>query len=143
MAKNAAFGTKLQMGDGATPTESFTEIAGVTNIGGPGITLDTEDVTTHDSTGAWEQIVPTILRTGEISLDIVYDPVGGTHDATTGLVKQAESKTSANYKLIFPDTAHTEWSFAAYVTSFEPGAPADGALTASVKLKINGIPTLA
>lgn len=140
MAKQAAFGTALMMGDGAGP-EVFTEIANVTNIGGPALSLDTEDVTTHDSTAAFEEHVPTVLRTGEVSLDIVYDPNAGTADATTGLVAKLENKTLTNFQLIFPDT--TQWDFAAYVTGFEPSAPHDGALTATVKMKITGEPTLA
>ena len=141
MTKAAAFGTVLNIGDGATPTEGFDPIANITSLSGPGLGLDQEDMTTHDSTNAWEDVVPTILRSGELSADIVYDPGDGTHDATTGLVSVMEAKTLTNFQLIFPDT--TEWDFAAYVTGFEPGAPVDGALTAAVKFKITGEPTLA
>lgn len=142
MAKYSAFGTILNIGDGATPTEGFYPIALVKSISGPGLSLDTEDVTTHDSTNAWEDMIPTILRSGEITLDIVYDPAEGTHDATTGLVYQMESKLLTNYQLIFPDTASTQWDFAAYVTGFEPSAAHDGSLGASVTMKLSGQPTL-
>lgn len=144
MPKIAAFGTMLKMGAGDTVPgpETFTNIAHVTNIGGPSLALDTEDVTTHDSTNAWEQVVPTILRTGEISLDIEYEPANDTQDATAGLLKKLKDKVLANFQMIFPDTGATEWDFTAYCTSFEPSAPHDGALTATVKLKIDGAPTL-
>lgn len=142
MTKYAAFGTALEMGDGATPTELFTEIAQVKTISGPGLKLDTEGVTTHDSTDAWEEVVPTVLRSGEISLDIVYDPADATHDATTGLASKMESKDVVNFKLIFPDTANTTWELAAVVTGFEPDAAVDGMLAASVTLKITGAPTI-
>lgn len=142
MTKIAAFGTVLNMGDGEV-VEGFDPIASVRSIGGPGLSLDTEDVTTHDSTEAWEEVVGTILRTGEITLDIVYDPADSSHDATSGLVYQLEQKLLTNYQLIFPDTATTQWDFAAYVTGFEPEEPFDGALTASVTMKISGKPTLA
>jgi predicted secreted protein len=120
--------------------ETFTPVAQVSNIGGPALSLDTEDVTTHDSTGAWEEVVATILRTGELSLDIVYDPNDGTHDATTGLVNMMNDKTLCGYNLIFPGPY--EWDFAAYVTGFEPSAAHDGALTAAVKMKLTGAPSL-
>lgn len=142
MTKYAAFGTALEMGDGATPTELFAEIAQVKTISGPGLKLDTEGVTTHDSTDAWEEVVPTVLRSGEISLDIVYDPADATHDATTGLASKMESKDVVNFKLIFPDTANTTWELAAVVTGFEPDAAVDGMLAASVTLKITGAPTI-
>lgn len=122
--------------------EVFTAIGSITNIGGPSLGLDTEDVTTHDSTAGWEDVVPTILRSGEISLDVVLDPVAATHNSSSGLVFKMENKLLTNFKIIFPDTANTEWAFAAYVTGCEPSAPVDGALTAAVKMKISGQPTL-
>ena len=117
------------------------EIAAVTNISGPSLALDTEDVTTHDSTAAFEEVVATILRSGEVNLDIVYDPAGGTHDATTGLVYRLENRLKSYFDLIFRGT--NNWTFSGYVTGFEPSTPVDGALTASVSMKLTGQPTLA
>ena len=119
------------------------EVGNVTNIGGPGLALDTEDVTTHDQTAAWEEVIATIIRSGELSLDIVYDPADGDHDASTGLVYRMEDKIYTYFQLEFPDDATTTWKFSGYVTGFEPGAPVGGALTATVKVKPTGQPTLA
>lgn len=119
---------------------TFTSIAQVQNISGPALALDTEDVTTHDSTAAFEEVVATILRTGELSLDIVYDPNAATHNATAGLVQMLETQTLCGFNLIFPGPY--QWDFAAYVTGFEPSAAHDGALTATVSLKLTGAPTL-
>jgi hypothetical protein len=116
-------------------------IAQVKSIGGPGMALDTEDVTTHDSTEAWEEVVATVLRTGEISLEIVYDPGGATHSATAGLLDYKEKRKLAYFVITWPDT--TAWAFDGYVTGFEPSAEHDGALTADVTIKITGKPTLA
>lgn len=124
-----------------TAGETLAPIAYISNMSGPGLSADTEDVTTHDSTGAWEEHVVTILRTGEVSLDIVYDPQESTHDASTGLVAMLEARLPVGFEIVFPDT--TSWAFAALVTGFEPSAPHDGALTAAVKLKITGAPILA
>jgi predicted secreted protein len=121
--------------------ETLAAVAYISNIGGPSLSADTEDVTTHDSPGAWEEVVATILRTGELSLDIVYDPVEGTHDASTGLISLVDSRLAAGFEVVFPDT--TTWAFAAFVNGFEPSAPVDGALTAAVKMKITGAPILA
>lgn len=142
MTNYAAFGTLLKLGDGASP-EVFTTIAGVTNVGGPALGLDTVEVTSHDSTDGWEEFVGGILRSGEVSLDINYDPAGVTHDATTGLIADMVARTVRNFELIFPDDVATTWDFAALVTGFEPGAPVDDKLSASVTLKVTGVPTLA
>lgn len=136
MTKYAAMGTIFNRG--------ATAIAQVMNISGPNITADTEDVTSHDSTGGWEEHVVTVLRSGEITLELEFDPAAATHKyASGGLLYDLVSKTAQTFSLVFPDTASTTWSFSALVTGFEPSAPHDGALTASVTLKITGAPTLA
>ncbi len=117
-----------------------TTIAQVKSIGGPSLSLDTEDVTTHDSTAAFEEVVATILRSGEVNLDIVYDPAGATHSASAGLLDYVENKTLVFCDLVFFSTYN--WTFGAYVTGFEPSAPVDGALSATVTLKIAEAPTL-
>jgi len=140
MTKYAGYGALFYIGTSG----GGTAVAAVSNISGPGLSLDTEDVTSHDSTGAWEEVVATILRSGEITLDLVYDPAGATHkNASGGLLYNMIQRTSATYTLVFPDTASTEWVFTAFVTGFEPSAPVDGALTASVTLKPTGQPTIA
>lgn len=143
MTKEAAFGAELQMED--TPGGGmFTAIAHVQDITGPSLSQDTADVTAHDSPGRWEEHVGTILRSGEVTFDIVYDPADGTHDASTGLLDALESDTAGgrDYKLIFSDTANTTWTFPALVTGFEPGNPVADGRSASVSLKITGAPTL-
>lgn len=134
MTKYAAYGTLLKRG--------ATTVAQVTALSGPGLSLDVEDVTSHDSTGAWEEVVATILRSGEVSADIVYDPAGATHKNTSGgLLYDLAQRASTTYSITFPGAV--TWSFTAYVVGFEPDAPVKGSLTAKVKLKITGAPTLA
>lgn len=123
--------------------EAFNTVGSVTNLGGLSLAADTEDVTTHDSTGAWEEVVATLLRSGELTVDLVYDPASLTHSTIGGLLFVAEYKILTNFKMIWPDAAGTEWSFAAYVTGYEPSADVKGALTATIKLKVTGSPTLA
>lgn len=130
----------------AAPTSADTT-AGVASVNiaqvksiGHGLSLDTEDVTTHDSTDAYEEVVATILRSGEVSLELVYDPNGATHSAGSGLLDYYENKKLGFITLTFV-TGYV-WSFPAYVTNFEPSAEVDGALTASVTLKVTGKPTL-
>lgn len=134
MSKYAAFGTLLK--------RSSTTIANVTNISGPGISADTEDVTSMESTGAWEEHVVTLLRSGEISVDLAFDPAGATHkNASGGMLYDLISRTAQTYSIVFPGSV--TWSFSAFVTGWEPSAPVDGALTVAAKMKITGAPTLA
>ncbi len=135
MTKYAATGAILERG-AAT-------IANVKNISGPSLSLDVDDVTTHDSTAAWEEVVATILRSGEITLELVYDPEDATvKDAAGGIINDMTLRTATAYSLIFPVSV-VEWTFNAFVVGFEPGAPVGGALTATAKFKLTGEPTLA
>jgi predicted secreted protein len=135
MAKLAALGITFG------PTGE-TVVANVKNITGPGLKLDTADVTTHDSTGGWEEVVGTILRSGEVKLDLVYDPSGATHkNAGHGLLALMVAKAAHGFTLTFPDAV--AWSFNGLVTGFEPAGPHDKDLTASVTIKVTGQPTLA
>ena len=140
----SAFATLLKMGAGDTDPgpETFTTVAEVRTISGPGMTLDTADVTNHDSTGGWEEIIPTILRTGNVTFEVNYVPTDSTHDATDGFLSKMLDKTLTNFKLIFPNAIleadRSYWSFAAYVVGMSPTANHDGGLTGSVTMKMVG-----
>ena len=138
-----AFGTKLQLGDGAPVTEIFTDIAEITSISPPSLSKDTIETTSHDSVDRYKEFISGLRDAGEVSLDINYDPADATHGLLTGLLGEYEKDAPSNYKIIFPDASTTTWSFAGILTSFETSAPIDDKLTASVTIKISGKPTLA
>lgn len=131
MTKFSAYGTELQMeGD---------VIAQVTGINGPGLSVDTVDVTTHDQALPWEEMAVTILRQGELTFDLVFDPDETSH---VDLLSNLVGKDPAGFELRFPDSAYTAWTFDAYVTGFEVSMAVDGPITASCTLKLTGTPVL-
>ena len=137
MAKYAALG----MSFGAT---GEAVVANVKSISGPSLKVDTEDVTTHDSTAGWEEVVPTILRSGEVKLEIVYDPANATHSAAAhGLIGLMVAKASHSFTLTYPAASAVTWVLPGFVTAFEMNAPHGGALTATATIKPSGQPTLA
>lgn len=134
MAKGAAFGTSIKITGG-------TVIGNVSKIKGPAISLDTADVTAHDSVGAWEEVVATILRSGEVTIEMPYDPANAqVKNAAGGLLNLLTTRTSANFTITMPSSATI--IFQAFVTGFEPDLPMDGALTSALKLKPTGAVTL-
>ncbi len=137
-----AYGTLLQIGDGASP-EVFTTIAEVTDISGPSLALDALDVTAHTSPAAFREFIGGLLDGGEVSFTINYVPTETTHDAGTGLIADMIARTVRNFQLVFPDSGTTTWSFPALITAFEPAEPVDDRLMAEVTLKVAGQPTLA
>lgn len=129
-------GTALQRGDGATP-EVFTTIANVTSINPPSMERETIDVTAHDSEDGWMEFVGGLKDGGEVSADVNYDP--SEHDV---LVADFDDENPRNYRIVFPDADATTWSFQAILTGFEPEAPYDDKLAASLTWKVTGRPSL-
>ncbi len=136
MAGLDAFGTQLQRGDGATPTEAFAAIANVTDITPPGIERETYDVTAHDSLEGWREFIGGLKDGGEVEIEVNYDP--REHDT---LISDFADALPRNYKVVWPGTLGS-WAFAAILTNFEPEAPHDDKLAASATFKVSGKPTI-
>lgn len=135
-------GTLIAMGNGGSP-ETFTTIAEIKSITGPEISRNVIDVTTHNTTGGWEEALAGLLRSGEVSFDINFVPTDATHDPTTGLLAAIKNNTKTNFQITFPDgSPATVWSFSGYVTKFGTGAEIDNVLNASITIKPTGAITL-
>ncbi len=134
MAEYAGFGAILQQ---FNTTDGYVTIAHVDDIQAPALGLGTPDVTAHDSADAHRGFVGGVKEIGEVSLALVFDPAAATHVA--GWTALA-SRGSRVFKLIFPDVGNTEWAFMAFVTGFEPNAPVEDKLAASVTLLGTGKP---
>lgn len=133
MAKYKAQGFKLYKDDGASGLTK--PVIQLITIDPQGSSTTQIDVTDHDSTGA--EFLGGVVNAGEFQMEIHWDPKNAVHDE---LVQAAEAGTSATYQLHFPShiTAVNPWEFAATITSFSPGMPADGALTATVTFQVSG-----
>ncbi len=134
MANYAAFGAILQQ---FNTTDGYVTIAQVDDIQAPALGLGTPDVTAHDSTDAYRIMVGGVQEIGEVSLALVFDPAAATHVAGWTALS---SRGHEVFKMIFPDAGNTEWAFRAFVTGFEPTAPVEDKLTASVTLLGTGDP---
>jgi predicted secreted protein len=131
-----AFGIALKRGDGVTPTEAFTAIGKVSDVKGPEIKRDTYDVTAHDSANGWREFIGGLKDAGEVTITVNYDP--SVHDS---LVEDFEDVKPRNYKLVFPQ-ALGEWALALILTEFSQEAPVDDKLSAELKFKVSGKPTI-
>lgn len=131
----AATNTLLKLGDGGGP-ESFTTIASVKDITGPGFTTDIVDVTSHDSSGYHEKL-PTLKDAGQLTFVLNFNN-HATQGFTTGLYNDWVNRTLRNFQLVIPTTVNKTASFSAYVTSFSLNMPVADALTADLTLDISG-----
>lgn len=136
MAGMDGFGVQLQRGDGEA-VEVFTAIADITNLSGPGLSRETLDVTSHGSPDGWMEFLGGLKDPGEVSADINYQPA--LHDV---LVADFDDTAPRNYKIVFPDTPATTWSFPAIITGFEPESPYDDKAAASLTFKVSGKPVI-
>ncbi len=136
----SSFGTLLKIGNGGTPTETFTTIAEVRDISGPAFAVGTEDVTNHDSSG-WREFIPTIIEAGEVTFDVNFKGDATQGFASGSLYDDMIDKTKRNFQIVLPSgvgAANDTGAFAAYVTGFELAAPVEGVLSASITLMITG-----
>lgn len=135
-------GFLLQLSTTSGDTGVFTTIAEVKDITGPAVSLDVIDVTNQDSPGKYEEIVPSIRRAGEVDFDCHFIPQDATQDADSGLLWLANNAFKRGYRLQLQDGLSSYWAFDAYVVGFQTKAPVAGVLTATVKLRITGQPTV-
>jgi hypothetical protein len=127
-------GVKFMVGDGATPTEAFAELAEVLDLEGPGFSRDTEETTSHGD--SMKTYLGTVPDGGEVSFELNFDPNDTGH---MGLISQIKgSGKPRNFQVVFPTTPLTTWGFAGIVTEFTPSAPVSGKLSASVTIKVSG-----
>jgi len=122
------YGTLLKIGDGETP-ENFTTVAKVRDFEF-GEEVEMADSTSHDSGGFGEQI-PTIIKIGDMALDILYDPTESTHDKVTGLQYLMRNRVKTNMQIILPGAIET-YQFAAYVNKFTRKFPVKELISADV-----------
>ena len=130
----SAFGTQLKI----QITGTYTAIAEITRIRGLNLTAETVEVTSHSSTDAWKEYIPTVLSAGDVTFDLNYVPSDTAHAA---LVSALTAKTISDFQIILPDAGNTTWTFSANVTAFNVEANVNGALTAAVTLRVTGKPT--
>jgi len=129
-----AFGVVLER-ETEQGSGTFDVVGSLTNLTGPSIEREQIDVTAHDSPEQWEEFVFGIKRTGEVSADVNYDP--SVHDE---LLSDFDSPFPRRYRITWPDPAGTQWEFDAGLIGFEPEAPFDDKLAASLTWKVSGIP---
>lgn len=131
-----AQGTILRIGDGATPTEVFTDIEGMDDISGPDEAADTIETTSHSSPGRRRQFIGGLKDSGEMSFDMfwIFNEPG-----QLALYAAFQDGLEHNFQLEFPvDTTDNLLEFAGIVTAFGWSAPKDDAVKRSVTIQITG-----
>lgn len=126
-----AFGSKLKVGE--------LLVAELDGIGAPQLNREEIDVTSHDSVGAYEEVIMGIKRTGTIAVTgnlVAEDP------GQTKLVELFESGELAAMSITLPER-FAVWSFNAYVQAVNQGSYGiNEKIAFNATLRVSGKPTL-
>ena len=117
---------------------AWVNIAEINSISGPGMSRNTIDVTSLDSTGGYREFITGFRDAGTIALSMNFSRV--TYEA---MKTDFESNVLQNYEMVLPDVEHTSIEFEGLVTELPLTIPADDKITADVTIKISGAVTMA
>ncbi len=125
----AGVGTLFRRWDGS----NWVNVAEINSITGPGMSRDTIDVTSLDSTGGYREFIAGFRNAGTVALAMNFTR------ATYELMKDDfESNTLQNYEIVFPDLENTTIEFEGLVTEVPLTIPADDKVTANTTIQISG-----
>ena len=118
-----------------------TDVAEVLDVRGPEATRDTLDMTNHQSPGGYEDILPTIKRSGNLTFTCNYIPTDPSHAAATGLPLHYNNGTRVTVTMTLANTGASVVSFQAYVTGITMQNPVNGAGRLDITMKPVGVIT--
>ncbi len=135
---DAAFGTLLKRGNGATP-EVFTTVAELTSVK-CSVKRDELDGTHHQSPGAWRGFKPS-LKSAEIAFEANYLANDPTQDASTGILSDFNNGTIRNYQIEWP-VSGAKWTAPVFLREFDAEGPVEDKLGLSGTFRVCGEMTL-
>lgn len=132
------YGATFAIGNGGTPTETFTPLAEVISITPPSDNIDVVEATHLTSPNRTKEYVIGLNDPGECALSLNFLPGEADDDAIQAL-RGLTSPT--NFKITFPAISGNpvvSWTFAGYLTGYEPDVPIGDRMTANVRIKVTG-----
>lgn len=131
--KTHAFGTKFNW-DGK-------QVASLNNVGGVEFNVDTVDVTTHDSEGAFKEFIAGLLDAGDVPISGFFDYEDT--DGQLAMVADCAARAIKAATIVFPASTGAQWSFNGLITNIKVGdTPTDDGIPFSATVKVSGKPTL-
>ncbi len=121
---------------GTAITLNAVPITQMQDISGPDLSLETEDITTHSSTGGWAEVAGTLKRMGPVTFALVYIPGNAVHEA---LFTALAAKTLDAFTIRAPDNSGLD--FSGLVVLLGDKYPVAGHLERSVTIQPSGVPT--
>jgi hypothetical protein len=120
------------VGTGTTVTFNSVAIGELTNVSGPGLSVETFDTSSMDSVSWKSFIAGDLVDGGEIELEIWHES-----DAAIPAIGGA----AATLVILWAGDAGNDWSCSAILTGYDPTSPLEGLMTATYKFKVTGAVT--
>lgn len=95
--KKAAYGTRIYYTDPGD--SSMVRVHWVADINGPGINMETVDVTTHDSPDGFNEFVPGMLDGADVTFDLIFD---GGPEGHQWLLELVADRPVMAWRLLLP-----------------------------------------
>ena len=134
--------TQAKLAFGTTLMRVDVPIAELTNIGGPSLSADTIDATSHDSlviASGYREFIQGLRNGGEISIEGNFIPA---NPGQVALKTDFDDGSLVAYTITFPAVMATTWTFSAIVTALETSSPFDDKASFTATLKVSGKPSL-
>jgi len=122
-------GTKFQRWNGST----WTPIAEIFAITGPGHTRSTVDVTNFDSPNGYREFIAGLRDGGTVQLSMNF-----TREGYDLMKADFESDDLQNYEIVLPDVEETSFEFAGLVTELPLTVSMDDKISVEVTIKVSG-----
>lgn len=138
---NIGYGVTLSVSDAAPAVTPVNLIGKITNFTPPSATRDIVDVTSSDSLNFAREFIAGLIDYGEASAEMIWD-LGTTSDIL--LRALLTERTPRTWRASFSQyTPAKTITFTAFLTGYEPDAPLEDKMTASITLKVTGAPVVA
>ncbi|MES2706076.1 MAG: phage tail tube protein [Verrucomicrobiota bacterium] len=139
MAKKAAYGSALAVQ--YAQTGSYTAIASVGDFTGPEISVETIDVTTHDSADHFNEFLAGMADGGEVSFDLVFNSAAAAHET---LYNAVAARLLHNFQVQLPGFTNTAgggyFQFAGLFTKAGASFPVKDKIGMGMSIKVSGKP---
>ena len=112
---------------------AWVAVAEINSITGPGMSRDTIDVTSLDSTGGYREFITGFRNAGTVSLSMNF-----TRETYEMMKDDFEDDDAQNYQIVLPDDEETGLDFIGLVTELPLNIPPDDKVTADVTIQISG-----
>ena len=130
MTDRIGLGTTVEVADPATPTV-FTLIGSVSDVGPPGMKVDSVDVTTMDVASGWRKKIAGLKALDKMTFKINWDPSQSTDTFLQGILSLPKL-----FRITMPNGVY--WLFSGFMAGYTPVVPIDGKLSSTVDIEPSG-----